>query len=91
MDAFFRFTKETAKTLREARLTRNARELWDYLITKNPFGDREEYLEYTEILNELGWEKHTYYRAKSELEKKGLMTFRNSKCTFMSTLKSRIT
>ncbi|BAQ63901.1 hypothetical protein [Geminocystis sp. NIES-3709] len=89
-EKFFKFTEKTAKMLRTANLSKNARNLWDYLVTKNPFGDRDENLEYAEIQSIFKWAKHTYYRAKAELSSKGLIDFKNNQCQYRSTLKTKI-
>lgn len=86
---FFKFTEETAKLLRDANLSKNARTLWDYIVTTNPFGDEE--ITAPQILTELNGQVHTYYRAKKELEKAGLVKVKKHQCTLISTLKTRVT
>jgi len=86
---FFKLDESIAQKLIEADLSQKAMKLWLYLITKNPFGDREEPLIFELIERDLGLKKHSFYRAKAELQQKQLFDFTDTHSTFRSVLKTK--
>ncbi len=84
---YYQFTPEVARKLRKAKLTRSEWELWSYLTTLDPFGDRYVQLPtLKEVLAEVEISKATFYRAIAKLQEHDLIDFQVGDIRFRNLL-----
>ncbi|MFE4108393.1 hypothetical protein [Almyronema epifaneia] len=84
---YYQLTSETAWKLRQADLTRSEWELWSYLVTLDPFGDRYNQLPaLVEVLAAVDISKATFYRAIAKLQEHGLFDFQVADVKFRNLL-----
>lgn len=85
MEKFYRLTTEKIGEIAELNLTSKEQLLLLYLITLDPFGDKEVRIPPFEIIERtLHISKASYYRAKAKLQKLNLFNFTDKYCTFQN-------
>jgi hypothetical protein len=80
---YYKLTQETAKLLRDLKLTAAEHNLFNYLATVDPFGDR--YVDMPDvltILSELNISKATFYRAIAKFQEHNLIDFQSKGFVF---------
>ena len=91
-EVFFRLTLDIVRQIRSAKLSKNARNILDYLFLIDPFGNRGIDTTWEFIRAEFDWDdsqKYKYLRAKAELQKANLFDFSSRVETIRNKLGSK--
>ena len=73
MTQFYKLTTDTAGELLAAKLPRSSWELWTWITTLDPFGDRQVQITWERAKEVLGISRATFYRALDTLTNAGLL------------------
>jgi DNA-binding MarR family transcriptional regulator len=89
MSKHYPLTAELAKQLRSAKLTAAEWQVWTYLVTLDPFGDRYQELDLMTILTDCDISKPTLYRAIARLQELELIDTQPVKFAFRNLVGAR--
>ncbi|UAJ74595.1 hypothetical protein IQE94_18180 (plasmid) [Synechocystis sp. PCC 7339] len=73
MTQFYKLTTDTAAELLAAKLPRSSWELWTWITTLDPFGDRRVRITWEIAKEAIGISRTTFYRALAQLTNAGLL------------------